>query len=107
MTDAAASRPRIRLTPEEAWVFIERSQTGIFGTLRFDGMRIMLPIWFVLIDRTVTFAGERFLAKYALFRTDNFQMNPTTRSRDSAQRVFLELEPDGRVLGWDNRRQGL
>jgi nitroimidazol reductase NimA-like FMN-containing flavoprotein (pyridoxamine 5'-phosphate oxidase superfamily) len=54
VSDAATpARPRIRLTPEEAWEFIEQSHTGIFGTLRSDGMPIMLPIWFVVIDRKV------------------------------------------------------
>ena len=33
-------------------------------------------------------------------------MNPATRSRYAAQRVFLEFEPDGRILSWDNRRLG-
>jgi nitroimidazol reductase NimA-like FMN-containing flavoprotein (pyridoxamine 5'-phosphate oxidase superfamily) len=159
MTDASTSRPRIRLTPEEAWDFIERSHTGIFGTLRSDGMPIMLPIWFVVIDRKIYVrtsadskkakrarrdarasflvesgerwaelqavhmvgeitevhvesargveAEEKFTAKYAPFRTDNSQMNPTTRSHYAAQRVFLEFAPEGRLLSWDNRRLGL
>jgi nitroimidazol reductase NimA-like FMN-containing flavoprotein (pyridoxamine 5'-phosphate oxidase superfamily) len=160
MSDAATpSRPRIRLTPEEAWEFIGQSHTGIFGTLRSDGMPIMLPIWFVVIDRKIYVrtstdskkakrarrdarasflvergerwaelqavhmvgqttevdvasdrgveAEEKFSAKYAAFRTDNSQMSPTTRSRYAAQRVFLEFEPDERVLSWDNRRLGL
>ncbi len=159
MTEAATPRPRIRLTPEEAWDFIEQSHTGIFGTLRSDGMPIMLPIWFVVIDRRIYVrtsadskkairarrdprasflvecgerwaelqavhmvgrisevdvessrgreAEEKFTAKYAPFRTDNSQMNPVTRSRYAAQRVFLEFESDGRILSWDNRRLGL
>jgi nitroimidazol reductase NimA-like FMN-containing flavoprotein (pyridoxamine 5'-phosphate oxidase superfamily) len=159
MTDAAAARPRIRLTPEEAWDFIEGCHTGIFGTLRSDGMPIMLPIWFVVIDRKIYVrtgsdskkakraradtrasflvecgerwaelqavhmvggvtevdvesdrgveAEEKFTAKYAPVRTDNSQMNSTTRSRYAAPRVFLEFDPDDRILSWDNRRLGL
>lgn len=57
-------------------------------------------------DRGVA-AEEKFSAKYAPFRTDNSQMSPTTRSRYAAQRVFLEFEPDGRILSWDNGRLGL
>ena len=38
---------------EEAWDFIERSHTGVFGTLRSDGTPIMLPIWFVVIERKI------------------------------------------------------
>ena len=62
MSDAATpARPRIRLTPEEAWDFIEQAHTGIFGTLRSDGMPIMLPIWFVVIDRKIYVrTGRRF-----------------------------------------------
>jgi nitroimidazol reductase NimA-like FMN-containing flavoprotein (pyridoxamine 5'-phosphate oxidase superfamily) len=160
LSDAATpARPRIRLTPEEAWEFIEESHTGIFGTLRSDGLPIMLPIWFVVIDRKIYVrtsaeskkakrarldargsflvergerwaelqavhmvgeitevdvesdrgveAEERFSAKYAAFRTDNSRMNPTTQSRYAAPRVFLEFEPDERILSWDNRRLGL
>ena len=57
-------------------------------------------------DRAVV-AGEMFSAKYAPFQTDNSQMSPIIRSRLAAQRVFLESEPDGRILSWDNRRLGL
>jgi nitroimidazol reductase NimA-like FMN-containing flavoprotein (pyridoxamine 5'-phosphate oxidase superfamily) len=53
VTDAAPSSPRIRLTPEEAWDFVEGAHTGILGTLRSDGMPIMLPIWFVVIERRI------------------------------------------------------
>ncbi len=53
MTDAAPARPRIHLTSEEAWDFVEGAHTGIFGTLRSDGVPIMLPIWFVVIERKI------------------------------------------------------
>ncbi len=53
VNDAAPARPRIRLTPEEAWGFVEGAHTGIFGTLRSDGVPIMLPIWFVVIERKI------------------------------------------------------
>jgi nitroimidazol reductase NimA-like FMN-containing flavoprotein (pyridoxamine 5'-phosphate oxidase superfamily) len=159
VTEATTPRPRIRLTQEEAWDFIEQSHTGIFGTLRSDGAPIMLPIWFVVIDRRIYVrtgsesmkakrarrdarasflvesgeqwaelqavhmvggitevdvesdrgieAEEKFTAKYAPFRTESSRMSQTTRSRYAAQRVFLEFEPDERILSWDNRRLGV
>ncbi len=53
MTEAAPARPRIRLILEEAWEFVEGAHTGVFGTLRSDGAPIMLPIWFVVIERKI------------------------------------------------------
>lgn len=45
----------IRFTPDEAWAFVERAHTGILTTLRRDGFPVALPVWFVLLDRTVCF----------------------------------------------------
>lgn len=52
-TDAPKRRPNIRLTPDEAWTFVTRGHTGIFTTLRRDGMPIATPTWFVAIDHRV------------------------------------------------------
>jgi nitroimidazol reductase NimA-like FMN-containing flavoprotein (pyridoxamine 5'-phosphate oxidase superfamily) len=43
----------VRLTPDEAWGVVEASHTGILATLRRDGVPIMLPLWFVVIDRRI------------------------------------------------------
>jgi PPOX class probable F420-dependent enzyme len=56
----------IRLTLDEAWEVVESAHTGIFTTLRRDGMPIALPVWFVVEDRTVammTPAGTKKLAR--------------------------------------------
>jgi hypothetical protein len=52
MTDPAP-RPSVRLSRDEAWEYVERSHTGIVATLRADGMPIMLPVWFVVMDRKI------------------------------------------------------
>ena len=52
-TVAPKRRPNIRLTPDEAWAFIASAHTGVFTTLRRDGMPIATPTWFVAIDQRV------------------------------------------------------
>ena len=46
-------RPSVRMTDDEIWAFVKDSHTGIFTTLRLDGSPVALPVWFVLIDRTI------------------------------------------------------
>ena len=43
----------IRLSREEAWAVLESAHTGIFTTLRADGVPIALPVWFVAIDERI------------------------------------------------------
>ena len=152
-------RPSVRLSRDEAWAFVEDSHTGIVATLRSDGVPIMLPVWFIVMDHKIYFrtgaaskkavrarrdprasflveegerwaelqavhmvgrlgevdvtstlgvaAQERFQAKYATFRTDEAKMSDATRAKYAAARVFLEFEPEDRVLSWDNRRLNL
>lgn len=50
---ATPARRGVRLSVEEAWEVVERAHTGILGTLRRDGVPIMLPIWFVAVDRSI------------------------------------------------------
>jgi hypothetical protein len=46
-----SDKPRsVRMTPDEAWDFVEQAHTGIFTTLRRDGQPIALPVWFVTVD---------------------------------------------------------
>jgi PPOX class probable F420-dependent enzyme len=37
----------------EAWAELEGAHTGIFTTLRADGVPIALPVWFVVLDERV------------------------------------------------------
>ena len=60
----------IRLSPEEAWQTLAEAHTGIFTTLRRDGMPIALPVWFVTIDRTVCLAAPSRTKKIARLRRD-------------------------------------
>lgn len=56
----------IRYSDDEAWAFIERSHTGILTTLRRDGRPVALPVWFVVLERTIcltTPAGARKLTR--------------------------------------------
>lgn len=43
----------VRLSEDEAWDVIEGSHTGILTTLKADGWPVALPVWFVVLDRTV------------------------------------------------------
>lgn len=60
----------IRLTPDEAWAFVERAHTGILTTLRRDGFPVALPVWFVVLDRTVCFTTPPSGKKVARVRRD-------------------------------------
>lgn len=61
----------VRLSVDEAWDVIEHAHTGIFTTLRRDGMPIALPVWFVTLDRTVCLAAPSRTKKIARLRNDN------------------------------------
>ena len=60
----------IRLSPDEAWDALARAHTGIFTTLRRDGMPIALPVWFVAIDRAICLAAPSRTKKLARLRHD-------------------------------------
>lgn len=60
----------IRLSPDEAWDFLASSHTGIFTTLRRDGMPVALPVWFVAIDHTICLAAPSRTKKLARLRHD-------------------------------------
>lgn len=46
------------MTDDEAWAFLEAGHTGIFTTLRRDGVPISLPVWFATVDRRI-YIGTR------------------------------------------------
>jgi hypothetical protein len=60
----------IRLSPDEAWAALENAHTGMFTTLRRDGMPITLPVWFVALDRTICLAAPSRTKKLARLRHD-------------------------------------
>lgn len=60
----------VRLSEAEAWDVLATSHTGIFTTLRRDGMPIALPVWFVALDRTVCLAAPSRTKKVARLRND-------------------------------------
>lgn len=43
----------VRLTADEAWDFVEDAHTGVFTTLRSDGVPVSLPVWFVVDRRRI------------------------------------------------------
>jgi nitroimidazol reductase NimA-like FMN-containing flavoprotein (pyridoxamine 5'-phosphate oxidase superfamily) len=60
----------IRLTEDEAWDVIERSHTGILTTLKADGWPVTLPVWFVVLDRTICLRTPSRTRKVARVRRD-------------------------------------
>ena len=60
----------IRLSPDEAWEALAQAHTGIFTTLRRDGMPIALPVWFVAIDRSICLGAPSRTKKLARLRHD-------------------------------------
>ena len=49
----APQHTSVRLSSDEAWHFIAQAHTGIFITLRRDGVPIATPMWFAVIDRRI------------------------------------------------------
>jgi PPOX class probable F420-dependent enzyme len=60
----------IRLTTEEAWAELANAPTGILTTLRRDGSPITLPVWFVVVDRTIGLSTPSGTKKVARVRHD-------------------------------------
>jgi PPOX class probable F420-dependent enzyme len=60
----------VRLSADEAWQVIEGAHTGILTTLRSDGSPITLPVWFVVIDRTVCLSAPSRTKKVSRVRRD-------------------------------------
>jgi len=63
-------RPSVRLSPEEAWQAVSDAHTGIFTTLRRDGVPVSLPVWFVTLDHQVIMRTPATAKKVARVRTD-------------------------------------
>jgi PPOX class probable F420-dependent enzyme len=60
----------VRLSPDEAWQVVEAAHTGILTTLRADGSPIALPVWFVVLGRTVCVGAPTGTKKIARVRHD-------------------------------------
>lgn len=60
----------VRLSPDEAWVVVAAAHTGIFTSLRRDGVPIALPIWFVALDRRIYVSGPSTAKRVARVRRD-------------------------------------
>jgi PPOX class probable F420-dependent enzyme len=145
----------IRLSRDEAWDVLASSHTGIFTSLKADGVPITLPVWFVALDeriyidavartkkvarirrdprvsflvesgerwrdlRGVTLTGRARIVeepevvarvgaalgqKYAGFSGDREAMPPETRGHYEIEHLVIEIEPDDRILSFDNAR---
>ncbi len=60
----------VRLPPDEAWAAVEAAHTGILTTLRSDGWPISVPVWFVVLERTVCLAAPSRTKKVGRVRRD-------------------------------------
>ena len=72
MSDAPAPKRRgVRLSDEEVWDMLEHTHTGIFTTLRRDGVPIALPVWYVVLDRRIYVTTPGTSKKIARIRHDH------------------------------------
>lgn len=60
----------VRLTADQAWAVVEASHTGIFTSLRRDGVPVALPLWFVALDRRIYVSGPASAKRVARIRRD-------------------------------------
>ena len=60
----------VRLSEDEAWEVLEAAHTGILTTLQRDGRPVTLPVWFVVIDRTICVRTPNRTKKIARVRRD-------------------------------------
>lgn len=91
----------VRLSDGEAWDVVAASHTGIFTSLRRDGVPIALPVWFVVVDRRVYVSGPATAKKVARVRHDprvSFLVESGERWRDLRA---VHLTGRARVVGSD------
>lgn len=60
----------IRLSAEQAWDVLAQSHTGILTTLKADGSPVTLPVWFVVVDRTICMVAPSQTKKVRRIRRD-------------------------------------
>ena len=61
----------LRLSPDEAWAFLEKGHTGILTSLRRDGWPISLPVWYVALDRRIYVSGPARTRKFGRIARDS------------------------------------
>jgi len=92
----------VRLAPEEAWAVLEAAHTGILTTLRADGRPVALPVWFVVVDRTIGLSAPTATKKVVRVRHD-----PRASFLVESGERWAELEAvhlDGRIEIVDDER---
>lgn len=62
------------MSADEIWDFVTNGHTGIFVTLRGDGVPVAMPVWFAVVDRVI----------YV-----NTRGKKLTRARNDARAAFL------------------
>src|SRR6185436_14619829 len=60
----------VQLSPDEAWAVVTASHTGIFTSLRRDGVPIALPVWFAVLDRRIYVSGPVTVKRLLRVRRD-------------------------------------
>jgi len=60
----------VRLSPDEAWATLEAAHTGVFTSLRRDGVPVTLAVWFVALDRRIYTTGPAARKKNERVRHD-------------------------------------
>ena len=60
----------IRLSRAEAWSVLAAAHTGVFTSLRADGMPVALPVWFVAFGERVYVGAPSHTKKVAWVRRD-------------------------------------
>ena len=60
----------VRLSTDEAWAVVEAAHTGIFTSLRRDGVPVALPIWFGVLERRIYVSGPATAKRVARVRRD-------------------------------------
>jgi len=60
----------VELSVDDAWRVLDAAHTGIFTTLRADGTPVSLPVWFVVLDRTICMSTPSATKKLARVQHD-------------------------------------
>ena len=60
----------IRLSRDEAWATVAAAHTGIFTSLRADGVPISLPVWFAALDARIYIGTPSRTKKLARIQHD-------------------------------------
>ena len=60
----------VELSADEAWDVVAASHTGIFTSLRRDGMPITVPVWFAVLDRRIYVSGPATAKRVVRVRHD-------------------------------------